>query len=63
MRPDCDDKDWEFRPNGVNPLSFHDYEEVEVIENCTVQILKCKTCGKISIGFVKGEKENLYGSR
>ena len=52
--PDCDKDAWyEFRPDGVTPLSLHDYVEVDVIPNCTVQILKCRTCGKISIGYWK----------
>lgn len=55
--PDCDKDAWfEFRPDGVNTLSLHDYEEIEVIPNCTVQILKCKKCGKLSIGWYRGEE-------
>lgn len=32
----------------------HELVEDEVIENCTVQILKCKKCGEVSIGWCRG---------
>lgn len=58
--PDCDRDAWyDFRPDGVHSLSQHIYEEIEVIPNCEVQILKCKACGKISIGWKRmGEKKD-----
>ena len=53
--PDCDLNGWlEFKPDGQNTVSLHDYEEVEVIENVTVQILRCKRCGHLSIGYWRG---------
>lgn len=33
-----------------------DYEEIEVIENCTVHILKCRKCGHIEIEWEKAEE-------
>lgn len=52
--PDCDKDAWyEFRPDGVHTLSLHDYEEIEVIHNATVRILKCRNCGKLSIGWYR----------
>lgn len=30
-----------------------DYELVEEVHNCTVQILKCRKCGKTSIGWYR----------
>ena len=36
-----------------------EYEEVEVIPNCEVQILKCRACGKISIGWKRQKKLTL----
>ena len=58
--PDCDrDAWWEFRPDGKTPVSHHDFELIEVVENARVEILKCKTCGKISIGWYrKGKAED-----
>lgn len=57
--PLCDYEGWlEFRPDGVHDVSLHEYEEIETIENCTVQVLKCKACGKISIGFWRGGIED-----
>ena len=48
--PDCDrDAWWEFRPDGEHAVSLHDFEEVEVIEGVTIQLLRCKRCGALSI--------------
>lgn len=33
------------KPDGINELDPCIYEEVEVIENCTVRLLRCKYCG------------------
>lgn len=41
----------EFLPDGVHPLSPHEFVEEEVIQNAWVQILRCKKCGHISIGW------------
>ena len=30
-----------------------EYELVEEVHNCTVQILKCKKCGNVSIGWYR----------
>jgi len=50
--PDCDRDAWyEFRPDGVHPVSHHKFVEVERIPNCEVQILKCTECGRLSIGW------------
>lgn len=58
--PDCDrDAWWDFRPDGEHSLSKHEYEEVEVIPNCEVQILKCRACGKISVGWKRQKKLTL----
>lgn len=52
--PLCDYEGWlEFKPDGEHSVSLHEYEEVEVIENCTVQILRCKACGKLSWGWYR----------
>lgn len=51
-QPDCDkDAVWEFRPDGIHPMSMHEFEEVERIPNCEVQILRCTKCGKLSVGW------------
>lgn len=44
-------------------VSSHDYEEVETINNCKVQILKCKNCGEISIGWERGNNMSDYISK
>lgn len=62
MRPDCDRDAWyEFRPDGEHALSLHEYEEVETIHNACVQILKCRKCGKLSIGWYKEGEDDDSG--
>lgn len=57
--PDCDLNGWlEFKPDGKNTVSLHDFEEVEVIEGATVQILRCRKCGAISVGWTRGRPIN-----
>ena len=41
------------RPDGIHDLDPCIFEEDEVWKNVVVQILKCKRCGKISIGWYK----------
>lgn len=41
------------RPDGVHELDACSYEVSEVYKNVTVEILKCKKCGNISIGWYK----------
>ena len=55
MKPNCDDTGWEFKPDGKTPVSLHDFEEVEVIENAIVQVLRCRKCGEYSIGWKRME--------
>lgn len=43
------------KPDGIHELSKHKYELEERIPNCTVEILRCKVCGDISIGWYRGE--------
>lgn len=53
--PLCDYEGWlEFRPDGEHAVSLHDYEEVEVIEGVTIQILRCRQCGRLSYGWWRG---------
>lgn len=49
---DCDLNGYlDFRPDGVHSVSLHDYEEVEVINNAQVRILRCRKCGAYSVGW------------
>ncbi len=41
------------KPDGVNELDPCYYQEVQVIPNCTVHVLKCKHCGHIEIEWEK----------
>ena len=57
MKPDCDLNGWlDFRPDGEHSVSLHEYKEMETIPYCEVQLLKCQTCGKISIGWKRMER-------
>lgn len=42
-----------FMPDGIHELSKHQFEEEMILRNVTVQILKCKTCGEVSIGWLR----------
>lgn len=41
------------KPDGIHELDPHDYELSEKYENVTIEILKCKSCGEISIGWYR----------
>ena len=43
------------KPDGKHELSAHRFVEKETIHNVTVQILECKDCGEISIGWRREE--------
>jgi hypothetical protein len=50
--PDCDLNGWvHFLPDGEHEVSLHDFEEIEVVHNAVVRILKCRKCGALSIGW------------
>ena len=52
------------RPDGVHELEPHAYQETQIIHNATVSILKCKNCGKESVGWLRQpnsyEDDNLF---
>lgn len=53
--PSCDQNGWiHFLPDGEHEVSLHDFVEEEVIEGCCVQILRCRRCGELSVGFWRG---------
>lgn len=39
------------KPDGVHELSPHKYVRTQRLKNVTVEILQCKVCGKVSIGW------------
>lgn len=41
------------RPDGVHELDPCQYEVSEVYKNVIVEVLKCKKCGHVSIGWYK----------
>ena len=41
------------RPDGIHEIDPCQYEVNELYRNVTVEILKCKKCGHISIGWYK----------
>lgn len=41
------------KPDGIHELDQCDFVEVEKLANVTVQILQCRTCGRISIGWLR----------
>lgn len=41
-------------PAGLALMSAHDYEEGETFTGCTVQVLKCRRCGRESFAWSRG---------
>lgn len=41
------------KPDGIHELDSHIYELSEKYKNVTIEILKCKECGEISIGWYR----------
>ena len=39
------------KPDGIHELSPHHFQKVQTLKNVTVEILQCKVCGKVSIGW------------
>jgi hypothetical protein len=50
---ECSNGDYKILIGGKYELDPCLYELVEEVHNCTVQILKCKKCGKIDIGWYR----------
>jgi hypothetical protein len=40
-------------------VDTHDFILDEVVEGCTVEILKCRKCGEYSIGWKRGADESI----
>ena len=54
--PQCSyPKGWTVKPDGIHELSPCDFEEVGIYRNVTVQVLRCKRCGRESIGWYRQE--------
>lgn len=47
----CNDEMIVIKPDGIHPLSPHQFVEEEHLRNVTIQILRCKNCGHVSIGW------------
>lgn len=62
-KPCCDFRDDGYQSvqlltgDGLAEMSPHDFVEQEVIEGCTVQVLRCRKCGYESFAWVKPGKE------
>lgn len=41
------------KPDGIHPLSPHHFVEEEHLKNVTIQILRCKNCGHVSVGWCR----------
>ena len=42
------------KPDGVHEADAHEWVEEEIVENATVHVLRCKTCGVVSYGWTRG---------
>ena len=52
-RTPCSSIEIEIRPDGVHKLSPHQFVEEQLLRNVTVQVLRCKVCGKVSVGWYR----------
>ena len=43
------------KPDGIHELSPHAFEIVEKYQNVTIEILRCKECGEVSVLWFKQE--------
>lgn len=43
------------KPDGIHELSPHAFDLVGRYRNVTVEILRCKNCGEVSIGWFRQE--------
>lgn len=41
------------KPDGVHEADAHEWVEEEIVENATVHVLRCKTCGVVSCGWTR----------
>lgn len=41
------------KPDGVHEADAHEWVEEEIVENTTVHVLRCKTCGAVSCGWTR----------
>lgn len=47
------------KPDGVHELSPHRFQEEMKLKNVTVQILRCKDCGEVSIGWYRQDNTEI----
>lgn len=51
----CNHNGITIKPDGIHPLSPHAFQEELHLRNVTVQVLRCKVCGHVSIGWHRQE--------
>lgn len=51
----CEHNGITIRPDGIHELSPHKYVLEQRLRNVTIEILHCKVCGKVSIGWYRQE--------
>lgn len=47
------------KPDGIHELSPHKFTEEMKLKNVTVQILRCKVCGEVSIGWYRQDNTEM----
>lgn len=55
MTRECEHEGITIKPDGIHELSPHYFKKVQVFKNVTVEILQCKKCGEVSIGWYRQE--------
>lgn len=56
---DCHNNRITIKPDGIHELSPHKFQEEMKLKNVTVQILRCKECGVVSIGWYRQDNTEI----
>lgn len=51
----CEHKGFAIKPDGKHDLSQHQYTLDAKLKNVTIEILRCKVCGKVTIAWHRQE--------
>lgn len=52
---ECEHNGFTIKPDGVHDLSPHNFKVTQKLRNVTIEILQCKKCGAVSIGWYRQE--------
>lgn len=53
MKMHCNHEGITIKPDGIHELSPHRFVLEKRLKNVTIEILRCKECGEVSIGWYR----------